>query len=533
MKNFPNIIESAAVRSAAMEGLGDAYYANCLFAKALETFEGLADFESGASKLRAYRKAMDAVYFGRIDFPERLVKLAGKAEPYAASDRLESARVLFLKSGSGQRARGYEEALQVFEEEYSIPDVARALVPVGVFRLFRQEYGTGVSATLRSIALFKEMNDLRGLLDATFHGGTSLLFCGVLSQEASDMFSKTIQIGEKIGNYSTIAQARLLMGLLAERQGHLEEALSQSLKAIEYCALTDRYLLEQEIYPNLARQYAKLGDLNHAEEYLAKIENLPPELRETPELNRGVAGRNRMRAQAVLFAARDNMKKADEYFKKGLEQSKTETISAQISVRRDYAWALNRQGRTEEANILLQEIDKITEEVERNFAHVAVQASLMAQRKIFAGEEFDISLDLVNVSKETGSLAMIEGLVSQEFEVIDPPAKYAVENGCVDMKGKSIGPFKVETIKLGLKALKPGSFNLNPQVTCVDESGETKACRTNRVTITVEPAKPKFEILPDRITTGFEDLDALLLGGIPEKYAVVLAAPANDERNCW
>jgi KaiC/GvpD/RAD55 family RecA-like ATPase len=36
--------------------------------------------------------------------------------------------------------------------------------------------------------------------------------------------------------------------------------------------------------------------------------------------------------------------------------------------------------------------------------------------------------------------------------------------------------------------------------------------------------------LPGRITTGFEDLDNLLLGGIPESYAVALTSPSCDER---
>jgi KaiC/GvpD/RAD55 family RecA-like ATPase len=38
-------------------------------------------------------------------------------------------------------------------------------------------------------------------------------------------------------------------------------------------------------------------------------------------------------------------------------------------------------------------------------------------------------------------------------------------------------------------------------------------------------------VLPGRIPTGSEDLDSLLLGGIPENYAVVLAAPSSDERS--
>jgi len=36
--------------------------------------------------------------------------------------------------------------------------------------------------------------------------------------------------------------------------------------------------------------------------------------------------------------------------------------------------------------------------------------------------------------------------------------------------------------------------------------------------------------IPGRITTGFKDLDNLLLGGIPENYAVIMSSPSSDER---
>jgi KaiC/GvpD/RAD55 family RecA-like ATPase len=98
------------------------------------------------------------------------------------------------------------------------------------------------------------------------------------------------------------------------------------------------------------------------------------------------------------------------------------------------------------------------------------------------------------------------------------------------MKEKSIGPFQVETVKLKLSATKAGSYTLNPEVTYVDDGGKTKAVSPNPITITVQPAKPAYEALPGRITTGYTELDKLLLGGIPEKYAVLLVAPSSDER---
>jgi predicted transcriptional regulator/KaiC/GvpD/RAD55 family RecA-like ATPase len=38
-------------------------------------------------------------------------------------------------------------------------------------------------------------------------------------------------------------------------------------------------------------------------------------------------------------------------------------------------------------------------------------------------------------------------------------------------------------------------------------------------------------VLPDRVTTGYKDLDNMLFGGIPENYAVILTSPSCDEKN--
>ena len=49
------------------------------------------------------------------------------------------------------------------------------------------------------------------------------------------------------------------------------------------------------------------------------------------------------------------------------------------------------------------------------------------------------------------------------------------------------------------------------------------------------PAEPEAievsEVLPDRIATGYADLDNLLFGGIPKNYAVILTSPSCDERD--
>lgn len=51
---------------------------------------------------------------------------------------------------------------------------------------------------------------------------------------------------------------------------------------------------------------------------------------------------------------------------------------------------------------------------------------------------------------------------------------------------------------------------------------------------TIKSPEPKVSIaeaaVPHRISTGFKDLDDLLLGGIPENYAAVMTSPSSDER---
>ena len=147
-----------------------------------------------------------------------------------------------------------------------------------------------------------------------------------------------------------------------------------------------------------------------------------------------------------------------------------------------------------------------------------------------AGEEFEMRLDLVNVSRKPCLLVGVKDLLPHGLVVTSQPADYSLDNDSVEMKEKSICPFQVETIKLRIKASKPGAFTFSPEVLYIDELGKTKTCKPKPITITVQPALPKYEALPGRIPTGLAELDALLLGGIPQNYAVVLTAPSTDER---
>ena len=101
------------------------------------------------------------------------MELAKEAEKYVAADRLESARVLlnkakaeFLSGRYKASLKGHEEALRVFEEEYSLEDVARALYGISVAYSFNEGLREkSISHILRTIALCQELEDFRGQME--------------------------------------------------------------------------------------------------------------------------------------------------------------------------------------------------------------------------------------------------------------------------------------------------------------------------------------------------------------------------------
>lgn len=94
--------------------------------------------------------------------------------------------------------------------------------------------------------------------------------------------------------------------------------------------------------------------------------------------------------------------------------------------------------------------------------------------------------------------------------------KKIFENELEQLKSKLVGkivPKKTDTFGL----------HLIPTITNEEHSEKTQ--------IRVNLSPYKDEILPPkRITTGYKDLDNFLFGGLPEKYAVIITSPSNDER---
>jgi len=160
------------------------------------------------------------------------------------------------------------------------------------------------------------------------------------------------------------------------------------------------------------------------------------------------------------------------------------------------------------------------------FQHANIQANLITQvKEVKVGESFCLTVEFVNAGREPALLTRVEDFVPLDFIVVKKPEIYRLEESCLNMKGKQIAPLKLVEAKVVLQPSQKGLYRLNPKVHYLDELGQNKSLQLKAIEIKVEEI-----VLSDRISTGTKELDSLLLGGIPNEFAVVLTGPPSDER---
>ncbi len=379
-------LNSQSQKSSALEGLGDAYFANSIFSQAMIIFEELAkNAQTDVLRLRALRKAMEASFqYGDTD---HLMELVNEAEPFAAADRLEYARVLLNKGRAFANRNilvsafeNHAAALRIFEEDYSLWDVALALIGVGVYRVRLGKPREGLAESLRSIAMFEELGDINWLIGAYSIAGRSFGNC-LLDPEELNMYSKIIELEEKskLGNYLRLVYAYAFSSQAFERMGDFEKALSCALKTLEISEKTDSLVVQGIVYFALTVIYTKLGDSKRSEEYFEKLKKLPPDIL-LHQLVNGVI------AKAVFSAGKNQWKYSDKYFNECFDLLKVSSQPEfESRLKLFYAWALERQGRFDEAKIQLEERRQAYCQSEEMFAHLNLQASLLSPLKVKVG----------------------------------------------------------------------------------------------------------------------------------------------------
>ena len=156
-----------------------------------------------------------------------------------------------------------------------------------------------------------------------------------------------------------------------------------------------------------------------------------------------------------------------------------------------------------------------------------LQAKVILEARDFeVNENFSLRIQLENLGKTKVSIARIYGLIPPHFEVVTVSGTCKLDNDFLDLHGITLDPYVSESIDMTLRPTRKGMFNVAPRIVFTDSLGIQMSTMSDPISISVSET-----ILPNRIKTGFEDLDSLLFGGIPKGFTVILTSISCDERD--
>jgi len=498
IENTGEITNYAEERLAALEGLGSALIESGRQNEAMKVFERLYSIAcSDLTKIRALRKAMyAATYQGDLVCVQRFKATADNIAPV---DKLEHARVRLYAATADvfaerrcEAVSNIDAALRVFEEEFSLADLAVALVEASIIFAKVGRVEESLSAGLLSEAFFKDGDELTKVLVS---GHLSYVFLASgLYQQAICTSSEGIKIGEKIENSRTawlyffsavaheiLAKQSAALGRKDEAAQYLTRAIEHNLKGALIAEKTDGYYILSAIYNSLAGEYVFSGDTSRAEEYLLKFKFLHGKF--GPNMERALCYEN-LSVRAALHAAKGEWIEANDCYERILAgQDVNRNSMFDGGQHLSYAKALSLQGRITEAQKHLLLGQKMMQEVAGKVDRANIQCSLQTPRKTSLGQEFFVRLDIINIGKKAATVVKVENLVSPGFSIVKSPHH-------LDAKGRTIKidkvePFGVETLEFGMQADEVGEFAFVPTVT-YEDNGTLRSCPIKPIKIFVE-----------------------------------------------
>ena len=340
----------------------------------------------------------------------------------------------------------------------------------------------------------------------------------ILYEEAAELF-------EKANEYATNESASLLA--LAH------SSFCKALETGTEFEITRNLAIYEETKKHLdsaSSYYMRAGFINFSE-YTKATQNLF----EAYFLMEKAKRETDLEKEAKFFQlAEETLKVSEESYVKANYQEKKEQVQLllkKVKEERELAVSLSEVFRAPSMTSATGSFTAIspTQEIAvglDRFEHADIQSRIVLEHnEINVGEDADLKIQIVNVGKEPVLLARIENLLPESFQLTGFPDGFSFEKLQLKILGKQLDPLKTEEIKLTLRPFKSGVYEIRPKIVCVDVTGQQIVFTTEPATYTVSDAA-----LPDRISTGYKDLDNLLLGGLPEEYAVVFASPPSDER---
>ncbi|MCW4055806.1 MAG: hypothetical protein NWE82_03365, partial [Candidatus Bathyarchaeota archaeon] len=156
-----------------------------------------------------------------------------------------------------------------------------------------------------------------------------------------------------------------------------------------------------------------------------------------------------------------------------------------------------------------------------------IEANLtLMEDHVRVDEEIRLEVTVANIGETSITLKSIEKIVPKNFEVAVMPDNFNLKGDSIFAEDLTLDVGSTEEIRLNLRAPYEGTYSIHPRIISLGDNGEA---------VTFEPPPAIVKVveadLPRRLSTGYKGLDSLLLGGVPEKYAMILTSPPCDERD--
>ena len=183
----------------------------------------------------------------------------------------------------------------------------------------------------------------------------------------------------------------------------------------------------------------------------------------------------------------------------------------------DYASTLDNQGRSADADVQRAKSLMFTKKIDSQFRNFDLEPSLMLKKEGSVCEEFEVRLEIINVSRCNGFLIAVDNLYSPVFSVSKMPTNYVLAKGSLEFRKQSIAPFQMLTIKFSLCATKEGIYSFSPKIVYIDETGNCKTCMPKAVTIKISsvdqlnenPNEKAISVLPVNALSESKEVSAV------------------------
>lgn len=107
------------------------------------------------------------------------------------------------------------------------------------------------------------------------------------------------------------------------------------------------------------------------------------------------------------------------------------------------------------------------------------------QKEVGVGSDITLELEMANVGKTAATLMKLENVAPEGLEVSREGTTHHLEDNYIDMKGKRLDYLKTHELKISLKAIRKGAFELRPRILFVDEKGSYRSYEFEPTPLTV------------------------------------------------